>query len=184
MSYLSEFLGGLPGMFIHQIKIILHSLVQFSCNFTRFRLLQPFLGQYQHVGYQNACTWPKRFNRDTFTHFHTLLHTISRNFTQFHAISAISAIFRPISTWWVPKSMYSRCMLSIKKHVLELTNSMVILAEALGLQKGSKAPKKRPKASKGGQWPPSSPLLCQNILVNLYTDLLADLLTIVIHVNL
>ena len=30
--------------------------MQFSCNFTLFWLFQPFLGQFQHVGYQKACT--------------------------------------------------------------------------------------------------------------------------------
>ena len=49
-------------------------------------------------------------------------------------------------------------MLGIKKHVLELTNSLVALAEAIGLQKGPKAPKKRRKASKGSGRPPKSPL--------------------------
>ena len=37
-------------------------------------------------------------------------------------------------------------MFGIKKHVLELRKSFVVLVEAVGLQKGSKAPKKRPKA--------------------------------------
>ena len=37
-------------------------------------------------------------------------------------------------------------MFGIKKHVPELKNSLVVLAEAMGLQMGLKAPKKRPKA--------------------------------------
>ena len=39
-----------------------------------------------------------------FTCVFTQFHAISRNF---HAILAISAIFGPISTCWVSKSMYS-----------------------------------------------------------------------------
>ena len=40
----------------------------------------------------------------SFKKFHARVHAISRNF---HAILAISAIFGPISTCWVSKSMYS-----------------------------------------------------------------------------
>ena len=100
---------------------------QFHAIFTQFRLFQPFLGQFQYVGYQNACTWAEKFNGDTFIHFHTLLHallhTVSRNFSYF---SHFGGNFN---------------MLGIKKHVLELKNSFISLAEALGLQKGPKAPK-------------------------------------------
>ena len=49
-------------------------------------------------------------------------------------------------------------MLGINKHVLRLTNSLMILAEALCLKKRQKVPKKRLKASKGGQRPLRSPL--------------------------
>ena len=48
-------------------------------------------------------------------------------------------------------------MLGIKKHVLQLTNSLVTLAEDIGLQKGPKA-QKIENAFKGGQRPPGSPL--------------------------
>ena len=75
-----------------------------SRNFTQFGLFQPFLGQFQHVGYQNACTRAEKFIGNTFQKFHARVHAISRNF---HAILAISAIFGPISTCWVSKSMYS-----------------------------------------------------------------------------
>ena len=51
------------------------NFTQFSCNFTQFRLFQPFWGQFQHVGYQNACNWAENFKSDTFTHFYTLSHT-------------------------------------------------------------------------------------------------------------
>ena len=102
-----------------------------------------------------------------FTRVFTQFHAISRNF---HAIWAISAIFGPISTCWVSKSMYSSweihwwhfhtssCtwshnfikishnlgyfghfwanfnMLGIKKHVLQLRNSLVVLGEVIGHQ--------------------------------------------------
>ena len=58
-----------------------------SRNFTQFGLFQPFLGQFQHVGYQNAFTQAEKFNGDNFTH----------PFTQFHTISVISTIFWAIS---------------------------------------------------------------------------------------
>ena len=47
-------------------------------------------------------------------------------------------------------------MLGIKKLILELRNSLVVLGEAIGLKKGPKAPKKRPKASKRGRRPPKA----------------------------
>ena len=34
---------------------------QFHAIFTQFGLFQPFLGQFQHVGYQNACTRAEKF---------------------------------------------------------------------------------------------------------------------------
>ena len=40
-------------------------------------------------------------------------------------------------------------MLGIKKHVLKLRNSLVLLAEVIGLQKGLKAPKKSKRFWKG-----------------------------------
>merc|ERR1711954_34722 len=77
---------------------------QFHAIFTQFGLFQPFLGQFQHVGYQNACTRAEKFIGNTFKKFHARVHAISRNF---HAFLAISAIFGPISTCWVSKCMYS-----------------------------------------------------------------------------
>ena len=35
--------------------------MQFSCNFTQFWLVKPFLGQFQHVGYQEAYTSAEKF---------------------------------------------------------------------------------------------------------------------------
>ena len=63
---------------------------QFHAIFTLFGLFQPFLGQFQHVGYQKACTRAKKFIGNTFKKFHARVHAISRNF---HTIWAISAIF-------------------------------------------------------------------------------------------
>ena len=57
--------------------------MQFSPNFKQFGLFEPFLGQFQHVGYQNACTRAEKFIGDTFTQFHARVHAISHNFTQF-----------------------------------------------------------------------------------------------------
>ena len=115
-----------------------------SRNFMQFWQFQPFLDRFLHVGYQNACTLAEKFNGNIFTHFHTLLHALSRNC---HSISP------DFSHFWAKFNM-----LGILKHVLELWNSLVVLIEAVGLLKGPKAPKKRPKASKGDRRPPSSPL--------------------------
>ena len=38
-----------------------HNFTQISRNFTQFGLFQPFLGQFQHVGYQKACTRAEKF---------------------------------------------------------------------------------------------------------------------------
>ena len=59
------------------------NFTQFSHSFTQFWLFQPFFGQFQHFSYQNISTQADKFNGDTFTHFHALLHAISHNF---HAI--------------------------------------------------------------------------------------------------
>ena len=83
----------------HAISLLLHAI---SCNFHTILAIQPFLGQYQHVGYQNACTQAEKCIGNTFKKFHARVHAISRNF---HAIWAISAIFGPISTCWVSKSI-------------------------------------------------------------------------------
>ena len=123
----------------HTISLKFHAI------FTQFWLFQPFLDQFLHVGYQNACTRAKKFIGNTFTQFHALLHAISRNFTQF------SRNLGYLSYFWANFNM-----LGIKKHLLELRNSLVVLGEAIGLKKGLKAPKKRPKASKRGRRPPKA----------------------------
>ena len=64
-------------------------------------------------------------------HFHTLLNTLSCNF------HVISHNFGYLSRFWANFNM-----LDIKRNVLELRNSLVVLAEAVGLQKGPMAPKR------------------------------------------
>merc|ERR1711954_17495 len=118
------------------------NFTQFHAIFTQFGLFQPFLGQFQHVGYQNACTRAEKFIGNTFKKFQTRVHAISRNFTQF------SRNLDYFSYFWANFNM-----LGIKKHILKLRNSLVVLGEAIGLKKGPKAQKKRPKASKRGQRP-------------------------------
>ena len=93
------------------------NFTQFSHSFTQFWLFQPFLVQFQHAGYQNACTWAKKVNGKIFMHFHTLLHTLSCNF------HVISHNFGFLSRFWANFNM-----LGIKMCVLELSNSMVILS--------------------------------------------------------
>ena len=39
----------------------MHMVTQFHKNFTQFRLFWPFLDQFQHVGYQKACTRAEKF---------------------------------------------------------------------------------------------------------------------------
>ena len=63
-------------------------------------------------------------------------------------------------------------MLGVKKHILKLTNSLVILAEAVGLKKGLEAPKKAKGLQRGPKAPqqPSARArifgtMLQNILV-------------------
>ena len=93
-----------------------HVFTQYYAMFNQFGLIQQFLGQFQHVGYQKACTRAEKSISETFTQFHARLHAISCNFTQisrnFHAIWTISAIF------WANFNM-----LVIKKYVLELRHS-------------------------------------------------------------
>ena len=65
----------------------------------QFWLFQPFLGQFQHVGYQKAwvqhigyqkaCTQGEKLNGNTFTHSHTPLHTLSCNL---HATEILSTV--------------------------------------------------------------------------------------------
>merc|ERR1711954_601833 len=95
--------------------------MQFHAIFTQYGLFQSFLGQFQHVAYQKACTRAEKSISDTFTQFHTRLHAISHNFTQ------ISRNFLHylgyFSHFWANFNM-----LGIKKHVLESRNSLVILS--------------------------------------------------------
>ena len=76
----------------------------------------------------------RAFYIPSFTKFHARVHAISRNFTQF------SHYWGYFSHFWANFNM-----LGIKKHILELKNSLVVLGEAIGLKKGPKASKKRPK---------------------------------------
>ena len=194
------------GIEMHVLELR-NSLVLLSKNFTRvftqfhaifmqFWLFQPFLGQFLHVGYQNACTRAEKFIGNTFTQFHAPLHVISRNFTQIsrylgyfshfwanfnmlgikkhvleprnssvilsrnftHLFTQFHANFMQFSRnldYFSPLWANSN-MLGIKKHLLELRNSLVVLGEAIGLKKGPKAPNKRPKASKQGRMPPKA----------------------------
>ena len=81
--------------YFHAIsRMCSRNFMQISCNFTQFGLFQPFLGQFQHVGYQKACTQAEKF------------------------IGGIGRGLRP--------------------------------------QVGAEGPKKRPKASKWGQRPPTA----------------------------
>merc|ERR1711954_113983 len=112
----------------------------------QFGLFQPFLGQFQHVGYQNACTRAEKFIGNAFKKNSC---ACSRNFTQF------SRNLDYFSHFWA-----SFNMLGIIKHILELRNSLVVLGEAIGFKKGPKAPKKRPKASRRGRRP--SKALCRS----------------------
>ena len=82
-------------------------------------------------------------------HFHTLLNTLSCNF------HVISHNFGYLSRFWANFNM-----LGIKKNVLELRNSLVVLAEAVGLQKGPEAPKKGQRSPKGAESP--SAALCKS----------------------
>ena len=95
---------------LHVISCSFHTI---SRNFTKFWIFQPFLSQFQHVGYQNAHTSPEKFNGDAFTHFHALPHTISCNMMQFGLFQPFLANFN---------------MLGMKMHVLKLRNSMMILS--------------------------------------------------------
>ena len=83
----------------------------------QFWLFPPFLGQFQHVGYQNACTRAEKFIGNTFKKFHARVHAISRNFTQF------SRNLGYFSHLWANFNM-----LGIEMHVLQLRNSMLILS--------------------------------------------------------
>ena len=70
----------------------------------------------------------------SFTKFHARVHAISHNFMQF------SRYLGYFSHVWANFNM-----LGIKKHVLELRNSLVVLGEAIGLKKGPKAPESPPQ---------------------------------------
>ena len=82
----------------------MHSFMQIQAIVTQFQaifaisaslLFQPFLDQFQHIGYQNACATAEKFNCYTFMHITTLPHAISCNF---HAISYNFGYFGLIST--------------------------------------------------------------------------------------
>ena len=171
---------------------------QFHTNFTQFShnlgYFSHFWANFNMLGIKKHVLKPRNslviFSRN-FTHVIMQFGAISH---KFHAIfmqfGLFSHFFWPISTCWLSKSMYSSweihwlhfhrssrtcsrnfmqishnlgyfghfwanfSMLGIKKHVLKLTNSLVVLEEVIGLKKGPKAPKKRPKASKMGRRPP------------------------------
>ena len=65
---------------------------KFQANFTQFGLFQQFLGQFQHVGYQKACTRAEKFIGDTFTIFNACIHAFSH---KFHAIFTQFRLFQP-----------------------------------------------------------------------------------------
>ena len=84
--------------------------MQFQAIFMHFHAIlafQPFWNHFQHIWYQHACTQAAKFNGDVFTHVHAFPHAISHDLHAINTIFAISAIFRPISTCWVSKGMYS-----------------------------------------------------------------------------
>merc|ERR1711954_79625 len=72
---------------------------------------------------------PLVIHSHNFTHVYTQFHAISR---KFHAIFKQFGLFQP---FFGPINM-----LGIKKHVIELRNSLMVLGEAFGLNKGPKAP--------------------------------------------
>ena len=132
----------------------MHPFTQFHAIFTQFWLFQQFLGQFLHVGYQNACTRAEKFIGNTFKKFHACVHAISCNFTQF------SRNFGYFSHFWANFNM-----LGIKKHLLELRNSLVVLAEAVGLKIVPQALQRRPKASRRARRLLMSPLQELHFLV-------------------
>merc|ERR1712081_15998 len=86
---------------------------QFHAIFTQFGLFQPFLGQFQHVGYQMHVL-------ELRNSLVILSKNFTRVFTQFHAIFTQFWLFQPF--------LANFNMLGIKKHVLEPRNSSVILS--------------------------------------------------------
>ena len=44
------------------------NLMNIYTQFRQFGLFRPILGNFQHVGYQKACSWAEEFNCYTFTH--------------------------------------------------------------------------------------------------------------------
>ena len=54
-----------------------HSFTHFHILFTHFGLFWSILGKFNHIGCLKACAGSGKFNGDTFTHFHTLIHTLS-----------------------------------------------------------------------------------------------------------
>merc|ERR1711954_461444 len=114
--------------------------MQFSRNFGYF---SHFWANFYMLGIKMHVLEPRNslvILSKNFTRVFTQFHAISHNFTQF------SRNFGYFSHFWANFNM-----LGIKKHVLKPKNSLVVLGEAIGLKKGPKAPKKRPKASKRGR---------------------------------
>ena len=71
------------------------NVMQFSQSSTQFWIFQQFLAQFQHVGYHNACTQIRKFNRNTFKHFLALPHAISCNCIQFLCYFMQFWLFQP-----------------------------------------------------------------------------------------
>ena len=78
-------------------------------------------------------------------HFHTSSRMYSHNFMQISRNLGYFGYFGHFLT--------SFNMLGIKKDILQLRNSLMVLGEAIGRQKGPKTPKKRPKVSKRDRRP-------------------------------
>ena len=117
---------------VHAISRNFHAI------FTQFWLFQPFLGQFQHVGYQNACTRAEKFIGNTFTQFHTPLHAI---FTQFGLFQPFLGQFQHVG--------YQKASTRAEKFIGGI-------GRGHRPQVGAEGPKKRPKASKWGQRPPTA----------------------------
>ena len=119
-----------------------HNFTQFSRNLGYF---SHFWANFNMLGIKKHVLEPRNSSvilSRNFTHLFMQFHA---NFTQF------SRNLDYFSHFWANFNM-----LGIKKHILELRNSLVVLGEAIGLKKGPKAPKKRPKASKRGRRPPKA----------------------------
>ena len=65
MSGIKKYVLELRNSMVILSHTFMHPFTQFSRNFIHFWLLKPFLGQFQHVGYQKACTRAEKFIGDT-----------------------------------------------------------------------------------------------------------------------